>query len=253
MAGQWEHIEGNAGALAVHRAAGTSAPGAMANAVVVCHGFPLARNGAPETGTALPLLAERLAAEAGWRAMAGCLRGVGESAGDFSLAGWLDDLKILVDDAVDFASGGGVWLVGFGTTGALALCVAADDSRVRGVAGLGAPATFADWANDVETMVDFARRVGVVHTPGFPSDPASWGDAFGTLLPLEAAARVAPRPILLVHGADDDEIPSADARALADAAGRAAELCVLPGAGHRLRADPRAMAILSGWLERQGP
>jgi hypothetical protein len=29
-----------------------------------------------------------------------------------------------------------------------------------------------------------------------------------------------------------------------------AELCLLPGAGHRLRHDPRAIAILLGWLDR---
>ena len=30
-----------------------------------------------------------------------------------------------------------------------------------------------------------------------------------------------------------------------------AELRIISGAGHRLRHDPRALAILLGWLERQ--
>ena len=52
-----------------------------------------------------------------------------------------------------------------------------------------------------------------------------------------------------MHGDDDDSVPPADARLLAEAHGTA-ELSVLPGAGHRLRHDPRAIAILFGWLDR---
>jgi putative redox protein len=43
-----------------------------------------------------------------------------------------------------------------------------------------------------------------------------------------------------------------DARALADAADGQIELRILVGAGHRLRHDPRAIAILLGWMDRQG-
>jgi fermentation-respiration switch protein FrsA (DUF1100 family) len=60
----------------------------------------------------------------------------------------------------------------------------------------------------------------------------------------------APRPLLLVHGADDDIVPAIDARALADCHG-SADLRIIQGAGHRLRHDPRAIAVLLGWLERQ--
>jgi putative redox protein len=42
-----------------------------------------------------------------------------------------------------------------------------------------------------------------------------------------------------------------DARVLADAAVDAVELRVLGEAGHRLRHDPRAVALVIGWMERQ--
>jgi putative redox protein len=54
----------------------------------------------------------------------------------------------------------------------------------------------------------------------------------------------------VLHGDDDESVPAADARVLAQAHG-AAELRVIPGAGHRLRHDPRAVAVLLGWLDRQ--
>ena len=53
-----------------------------------------------------------------------------------------------------------------------------------------------------------------------------------------------------MHGGDDESVPTADARRLADAHGNA-ELRVIEGAGHRLRHDPRAVALLLGWLDRQ--
>jgi putative redox protein len=64
------------------------------------------------------------------------------------------------------------------------------------------------------------------------------------------ASKLAPRPLLLIQGSDDDQVPALDARALADWHGTA-ELRIITGAGHRLRHDPRAIAVLMGWLERQ--
>jgi putative redox protein len=63
-------------------------------------------------------------------------------------------------------------------------------------------------------------------------------------------AKIPPRPLLIVHGHDDEVVPLDAARALAEAAGDSADLRVVPGAGHRLRHDPRVVAILLGWLER---
>jgi putative redox protein len=249
----WGEIDGPAGPLALHVAAGSPVRTDRANVAVLCHGFPVERDSAERTADTLPLLADRIAADNGWPVVVGCLRGIGPSAGDFSLGGWYDDLRRLVDHAVDIGNGGGVWIIGFGTGGALGLCVAGEDSRVRGVACFGSPATFADWANDGVGMIEYARRVGAIRSDGFPSDRPGWGEAFASLRPDVSAAKLAPRPLLVVHGADDEEVPIADGRRLAECSGPRAELRVLAGAGHRLRADPRAMALLAGWLERQGP
>jgi pimeloyl-ACP methyl ester carboxylesterase len=224
-----------------------------ASAVVLVHDFPLEEQSAGRTGRSLPVLADRLAAESGWRVLAGCLRGVGGSAGDFSLCGWLEDLRTLAGHAAELAAGGGVWVVGFGVGGSIALCLAAEDARIRGVGCLGSPATFAGWGEEPESMVGLGRRVGVITSPGFPADLRRWIGEFGELRPVVAAGSLQGRSVLVVHGAEDDDVPVSDARQLAEAVGRGAELRVLSGAGHRLRADPRAMALLVGWLERQPP
>jgi putative redox protein len=67
---------------------------------------------------------------------------------------------------------------------------------------------------------------------------------------VDAARRFAPRPLLVMHGEEDESVPVADSRDLARAHGTA-ELRIVPGAGHRLRHDPRAIAVLLGWLDRQ--
>jgi putative redox protein len=53
----------------------------------------------------------------------------------------------------------------------------------------------------------------------------------------------------MMQGEDDESVPTSDSRQLIQAHG-SAKLCMLPGAGHRLRHDPRAVAILLGWLDR---
>jgi putative redox protein len=94
--------------------------------------------------------------------------------------------------------------------------------------------------------------VGVIRDPSFPPDLDAWARELKEIRPLNLIGKIPPRPILLVHGANDEVVTVLDARALADAAFAQVELRVLPGAGHRLRNDPRAIALLIGWLDRQG-
>lgn len=219
-------------------------------AVVLAHGYPSDVNAAAVASSALPELADRIASEMGWLAMALAFRGCGSSEGSFSLRGWLDDLLAAValletDDTVS-----GVWLAGFGTGGALSICAAAERPEVRGVAALGAPADFDDWASHPRRLLEHAREVGMIREATFPRNMDSWARELRELRAVADAPRLAPRPLLVVHGSDDDLVPVFDARVIVDAHGDA-ELRIVSGAGHRLRHDPRAVAVLLGWLDRQ--
>ena len=79
---------------------------------------------------------------------------------------------------------------------------------------------------------------------------AEWTRELPRFRPVPAAQRFAPRPLLLLHGVDDESVPATDTRQLAEVHG-AAEMRLLEGAGHRMRHDPRAIAVLFGWLDRQ--
>jgi putative redox protein len=91
----------------------------------------------------------------------------------------------------------------------------------------------------------------VIRDKDFPADLDAWARELREVRPLSLIGKVPPRPVLLIHGANDEVVPILDARALADAADGEVELRVLAGAGHRLRHDPRAIALLIGWLDRQ--
>ena len=224
--------------------------GAPAPGLVLCHGFPAGPGGAATSGQTYPAFADRVAGETGWSVLTFNFRGTGESEGDFSLRGWLVDLRAAIDVMIEEGVSG-VWIAGSSTGGALALCHAAVDARVRGVAGLAAPATFDVWAAHPRQFLEHAREIGVIKDSAFPPDFEAWGRELSEIRPVDVIGRIPPRAILLMHGTDDDTVSVQDARTLATAAGGAAELRLVAGAGHRLRHDPRAVAFLLGWMERQ--
>ena len=142
-------------------------------------------------------------------------------------------------------------MAGSSTGGALAICEAAEDERVRGVAALAAPSDFSGWAHDPAAFLAHAREIGVIADAAHPPDPEAWARELSEIRPIAVVGKVPPRPLLLIHGSDDEVVAPGEARALAEAAGDGVELHMVNQAGHRLRHDPRAVAVLLGWLERQ--
>jgi len=226
-----------------------STPIADAPGLVLCHGFPTRGRESQQSGKSFPELAERIATEMGWVVLTMNFRGCGSAQGDFSLMGWLDDVHAAVTHLSSLGVDG-VWLCGAGTGGSLALCEGARNPVVRGVAVLAAPADFEDWARHPRRLLLHARQVGVIKDEAFPPAFDRWSAELREVVPIEAARDLAQRPLLVVHGDNDDLTPLDDGRAIAAAHTRA-ELRVIYGAGHELRHDPRAVAVLLGWLSRQ--
>ena len=218
--------------------------------IILCHGFPIGPLDARQSGVTFPELMDRAANELGCAALTFTFRGCGTSEGDFSMQGWVDDLRAAIDHLEEEVQPDGIWLVGTNTGGALAMCVAADDPRVNGCALMGARADFDDWASQPRRFLEHAKEIGAIRTPGFPKNFDEWSRELRRFRPVEAARRLSNRPLLVMHGEDDESVPVADSRMLAEAHGNA-ELRIVAGAGHRLRHDPRAVAVLLGWLDRQ--
>ncbi len=218
--------------------------------LLLVHGFPSQLVGAEKTGSDFPQLAGRIAEEMGWITAAIRLRGCGTSTGNFSINGWVDDARSGLEFLRSEGQPDRLWICGFGTGGAIALAAAADDPTVAGIATVGVPADFNDWAQRPKQLRDHARSLGAIKGSDFPVDFESWAEELASVSAIGAAESMGDKPLLILHGSHDEVVPLFDARALADSHGQA-ELHVIAGGGHLLRYDPRAIAVLLGWLDRQ--
>ncbi|HUY16845.1 MAG TPA: alpha/beta hydrolase [Acidimicrobiales bacterium] len=216
--------------------------------LVLVHGLPRLVGMGRQAAGLLPELAEHVANESGWLVATGTLSGVGGSTGTFSASKWREDLAMILDRVAE--GDRRISLAGFGFGGSLALAVAAADDRVRGVATFAAPAHLAAWSGSAEEIHRAVQVAGVV---GDEKDLLPVDELYQDLLaidPMTAIAAIPPRRLLIGHGTDDVEVPASDARDLVAAAEGRAELRLIQGAGHQLRADPRMVATLLGWLDR---
>lgn len=222
-------------------------------ALCLCHGLP--RGGLPAPGDGgYPALAEGFA-EAGILTVIFNFRGAGESEGDFDMLGWTRDLEKVIDfvcsmDEVDDDS---ISLMGFSAGAAAAIYVAAHDTRVSSVVSCACP-TVSRIGNDRELaqrmIVEF-RQVGIIKGDGFPPSLEEWMAGFNQVYSLKWVADVAPRPILLIHGAKDDVVPLESSQSLYDHAGEPKDIIIVKGAGHQLRLSEQAMAAALDWQKAQ--
>lgn len=216
--------------------------------LVLAHGLPRLVGMGRQAAGLLPELAEHVANESGWTVATGTLSGVGASTGTFSASQWRRDLTTIIDRVAE--SDGRVSVAGFGFGGSLALAVAAKDERVRGVATFAAPAHLAPWCGSPAEIHRAVQIAGVVGDEKDLLAPEALYRDILAINPLKAITKIPPRRLLIGHGTDDPEVPASDARDLVAAAEGRAELRLIQGAGHQLRADPRMVATLLGWLDR---
>jgi len=123
-------------------------------------------------------------------------------------------------------------IYGISMGAAVALLVAARDERLGAVA-VDSPYT------DLEDSL--GRHLALMY-PALPRQPFLWFILatyrlrFGVwprqVSPTASAARLSPRPLLLIQGAEDPRMPVAGAQAIAAAAGPPKDLWIVPGAGH---------------------
>lgn len=219
--------------------------------VLVCHGLPAGTPDPSDRGYAD--LADRWAA-AGFAVLIFNFRGAGASEGDFSIAGWVRDARAALDALITHPSVDAerVGLVGFSAGGLTGCCLAAEDPRVAAFVGCAAPTVIRRLAEpeSAQAFLDHARAIGIIRQPEFPASFDAWRGEFEQVRAIDVIDRIAPRPVLIVHGERDDVVPPADARALHDRAGDPKELRFFPEAGHRLRVEPGVMDFVLDWLHQ---
>jgi len=218
--------------------------------VVLCHGIPgsAPRDRGDEGYAGLA----RTLAHRGFGAFWFNFRGVRGSPGEFSIGGWRRDLASALDAIDGDAEIGGIPRVVCGSSagGAVAIAVTADRGDVAGVATLAAPASFTYGAvvNDPKRLLQIFRNTGIIHDPAYPPDLDAWWREFLDAAPEDVVGKVAPRPVLIVHGDSDDVVPYPHAERLFIGAREPKELVRIPHGAHQLRRDPRAIDAVVDWL-----
>ena len=124
-----------------------------------------------------------------------------------------------------------IGLLGHSSGSSTALHAAA---QIPTIAAVAAQSTF----TSLEDNIDAGMRV-LVGLPPFPFAPLMilYGESISGLdmhavRPIEQVGQIAPRPLLLIQGAEDNLTTPDNARAIFAAAGEPKELYLVPGAGH---------------------
>ena len=219
-------------------------------AVCVCHGIPAKRSDPSDKG--YPLLAERTCRQ-GFAVFIFNFRGTGASGGNLDILGWTRDLKAAIDYlcALPEVDRSHLSLLGFSGGAAVSVYVASQDKRVSSVVTCACPAefTFLINADELQSIINRFRSIGIIRDEGFPQSTEEWLSGFRLVSPIRHIAGIAPRPLLLVHGSQDEVVEVSHAYRLYDSAGEPKQIIIVDGAGHRLRQDDRAMTMVIDWLK----
>jgi fermentation-respiration switch protein FrsA (DUF1100 family) len=219
--------------------------------VCLCHGAPSGNPPDPGDG-GYPALAERICRE-GFAVFIFNFRGTGDSGGNMDILGWTRDLQAVIDYLRSLPDTGGsnLALVGFSAGAAVSVYVASRDKRVSGVAACACPANFGLFTerDEPQTIIDNFRSIGAIRDADFPPSVGEWFDNLRLVTPVNHIAGIAPRPLLFVHGSQDETVPLEHARQLYEMAGEPKRLVVIDGAGHRLRREDGAVAAILDWLK----
>ena len=220
--------------------------------VCVCHGIPKRIYDPSNRG--YPLLAERICRQ-GFAVLIFNFRGTAMSGGNLDILDWTRDLKAIINylwtlPDVDKSH---LSLLGYSVGAAVSIYVAAQDSRISCVAVCACPAefTFVTEVGEPQAVIDHFRSIGTIRDENFPPSAEEWLNNFRLVRPIEYVAGIAPRPLLLVHGNQDETVAVSHAHRLYDTAGEPKQLIIIDGAGHTLRQEDRATAIVIDWLKSQ--
>jgi uncharacterized protein len=219
--------------------------------VCLCHGAPSADLSQPGDG-GYPELAEILCRR-GLAVYWFNFRGAGDSGGNIDLAGWTRDLQSVLDYlwGLDSFDKSNLSLAGFSVGAAVAIYVASKDNRVSRVIACACPAEITPLNQDDnwQSLINHFREIGAIRDDDFPPSVEEWIANCQRIHPINHIAGIAPRPLLLIHGSEDNTVPVEDAQRLYEKAGLPKQLVIIDGAGHRLRKDKRVIEAVLKWLK----
>jgi len=222
--------------------------------VCACHGIPAGIPGPADRGYAS--LAEKISPH-GFAVFIFNFRGAGASGGNLDMLGWTRDLEAVIDYlcALPRVDNSRLSLLGFSGGAAVSVYAAAQDGRVSAVVACACPAEFNIFVkgDNPLSLIDHFHSIGAIRDDDFPASAQEWLNGFELVRPIDYINKISPRPLLLVHGSQDETVDVSHAHRLYAQAGEPKQLAIVEGAGHRLRHSEEAMDIVIDWLKSHAP
>lgn len=192
--------------------------------------------------------------DSGWNALSFHYRGCWGSSGRYDLRTIPRDVTV----AVDYLRSGEhpsidrdrIAVVGHSLGGWAAVLAAAGDQRLRAVAACGA---VADLAAITLSAADVRQEI----TRFVAAEPEEFcrqrDEVAAGPQPIDVARSISPRPLLIVHGSDDEWVPVTQGRTLHDRAGPPRRYVELEGANHSFSWHRQQLReLITGWLATTG-
>lgn len=221
--------------------------------VCLCHGVPSGAPPDPSDG-GYPELAEHICNQ-DYAVFFFNFRGTGDSGGNMDILAWTRDLDAVVDYLWDLKNikKSCFYLVGFSAGAAVSIFVAARDKRISGVVACASPADFGVFleSGKPEEIINRYRTIGAIRDDDFPPSIQGWFDNLDQVTPTRHVAGITPRPLLIIHGSQDETVPVKHAHELFEKAGMPKKLVVIDGAGHKLRRNDKVIEAIMDWLSLQ--
>ncbi|MEM1658972.1 MAG: alpha/beta hydrolase [Candidatus Jordarchaeales archaeon] len=221
--------------------------GAKEVAVCFCHGLP--REARPVEEKGYSTLAEEFASK-GFVSVIFNFQGTVGSGGYFSLSSWSKNLR----DVISYISSLGetslnkFFVVAFSMGAIAAASVAATDGRVSGFACCSCPYDTERFAQMLREGVRLAGSAGIIRLGD------KWLENLERdlreLNPKLFIHKVSPKPLLVVHGEEDEIFPVEEAYKLFEAARPPKDMLIVKGVGHHVRGNREAVKGILSWVER---
>ncbi len=216
----------------------------------LCHGIPAKVSDPTDRG--YPLLAQRFADE-GFLTCIFNFRGCGVSEGNLDLLHWTRDIDSILTylGQIGSVDKSRLCVMGFSGGAAASAYVTAMDSRVTSLVLCACPAQLSidSLGINPDQFLEQCRNTGTIRDKDFPPLIEEWADHFQQVSPIDCIEKVSPRPLLIIHGTEDETIPADHASQLFAFAGDPRKLVMITGGDHRLRQNEQAMDAALIWLK----
>ncbi|MDY6853478.1 MAG: alpha/beta hydrolase [Thermodesulfobacteriota bacterium] len=219
--------------------------------ICLCHGIPGRIKDLKDRG--YKLLAQKFCKE-GFVVLIFNFRGAGESDGNFDISGWARDLTAVIDSFFKqpWVDKERISLMGFSGGAAVSMFVTAQDKRISHLVTCACPSEF-NFINEPEKVALFinqARGIGIIREQTYPPSLKEWLAGFKKISPIRWVDKISPRPILIIHGSNDEVVDIGHAWKLYEKAKNPRDILIVDGASHRLRIHEEAMNGAIYWLKK---